>query len=179
MSNNSLQLSMPYIQGGQAQKHITHNEAIRTLDTITQLSVISQAVAPDSGAVEGDRYIVAPGATGEFAGQDGNIAMLETGLWAFFAAQTGWVAHDQSTGGMVVFNGNDWTPTVGGANVTSTDRMGVNATADTTNRLAVSADASLLTHAGAGHQLKVNKSAETDTASLLIQTALTERTAKG
>lgn len=179
MSNNSLQLSMPYIQGGQAQKHITHNEAIRTLDTITQLSVISQATAPNAGAVDGDRYIVAPGATGDFAGQDGNIAMMETGLWAFFAAKTGWVAHDQSTGGMVVFDGNDWTPTVGGANVTSTDRMGVNATADTTNRLAVSSDATLLTHSGNGHQLKLNKAADADTASLLFQTGWSGRAEMG
>jgi len=152
MSNSSLQLSLPYIQGGQAQKHITHNEAIRTLDTVVQLSVVSQATAPDAGAVDGDRYIVAPGATDDFIGQEGNIAMLETGVWAFFAAKTGWVAYDESTGGQVVFNGNDWTPTVGGANVTATDRMGINATADITNRLAVSSDASLLTHAGGGHQ---------------------------
>lgn len=179
MSNNSLQLSMPYIQGGQAQKHITHNEAIRTLDTITQLSVISQAISPDASAVDGDRYIVAPGGTGDFVGQDGNIAMMETGLWAFFTAKTGWVAHDESTGGMVVFNGNDWTPTVGGANVTATDRMGVNATADTTNRLAVAADATLLTHEAAGHQLKINKAAETDTASLLFQTAFSGRAEMG
>ena len=179
MSNNSLQLSMPYIQGGQAQKHITHNEAIRTLDTITQLSVISQATTPDAGAVEGDRYIVAPGASGDFAGQEGNIAMLEGGFWAFFPAKTGWIAHDQSNDGMFVFNGNDWTPTVGGANVTSTDRMGVNATADATNRLAVSSAASLLTHEGNGHQLKINKAAAGDTASLLFQTNWSGRAEMG
>ncbi len=179
MSNSSLQLSLPYIQGGQAQKHITHNEAIRTLDTVVQLSVVSQATAPDAGAVDGDRYIVAPGATDDFIGQEGNIAMLETGVWAFFAAKTGWVAYDESTGGQVVFNGNDWTPTVGGANVTATDRMGINATADTTNRLAVSSDASLLTHAGGGHQIKVNKATTTDTASLLFQTGWSGRAEMG
>lgn len=179
MSNSSLQLALPYIQGGQAQKHVTHNEAIRTLDTVVHLSVVSQATAPDAGAQEGDRYIVAPGGTGDFTGEDGNVAMLETGVWAFFEPRTGWIAFDESTGGTVVFNGNDWTPTVGGANVTSTDRMGVNATADTTNRLAVSAPATLLTGEGAGHQLKINKSAASDTASLLFQTGWSARAEMG
>lgn len=179
MSNSSLQLSLPYIQGGQAQKHVTHNEAIRTLDTVVHLSVVSQATAPDAGALDGDRYIVAPGATGEFDGHEGTVAMRETGVWAFFPARTGWVAYDESTGGQVVFNGNDWTPTVGGANVTSTDRMGINATADTTNRLAISSEASLLSHEGAGHQLKINKATNTDTGSLLFQTGWSGRAEMG
>lgn len=39
-----------------------------------------------------------------------------------------------------------------------------------TNRISSSADATLLSHAGAGHQLKLNKAASGDTASLLYQT---------
>ena len=41
MSEQSPVLSMPYIQPAQAQKHVTHNEALRILDAVTQLSVIS------------------------------------------------------------------------------------------------------------------------------------------
>ena len=40
MSQTSPVLSLPYIQPAQAQKHVTHNEALRILDAITQLSVI-------------------------------------------------------------------------------------------------------------------------------------------
>jgi hypothetical protein len=57
--------------------------------------------------------------------------------------------------------------------------VGVNATADATNRLSVSAPATLLSHEGAGHQLKVNKSADTDTASLLYQTGFSGRAEMG
>ena len=32
-------LGLPYIMAAQAQKHVTHNEAIRSLDTLVQLSV--------------------------------------------------------------------------------------------------------------------------------------------
>ncbi len=49
------------------------------------------------------------------------------------------------------------------------ERWGVNATADTTNRFAVSADASLFNHAGSDHRLKINKNAAGNTASLLFQ----------
>lgn len=46
---------------------------------------------------------------------------------------------------------------------------GVNATADATNRLTMAADATLLTHAGAGNQLKLNKADAAATGSLLYQ----------
>lgn len=46
---------------------------------------------------------------------------------------------------------------------------GVNATADTTNRFAVAADASLFNHAGSNHRLKLNKASAARTASLLFQ----------
>ena len=48
-----------------------------------------------------------------------------------------------------------------------------------TNRLAVSAPATLLTHAGNGHQLKLNKAASGDTASLLYQTNWSGRAEMG
>jgi hypothetical protein len=46
---------------------------------------------------------------------------------------------------------------------------GINTTVDATNRLAVSAAATLFNNAGNGHQIKVNKQALTDTAPLLFQ----------
>lgn len=57
--------------------------------------------------------------------------------------------------------------------------LGVNATADTTNRLSVAAPATLLNHDGNGHQLKLNKAAASDTASLLYQTGFSGRAEMG
>jgi hypothetical protein len=48
--------------------------------------------------------------------------------------------------------------------------LGINATADTTNRLSVSSPVTLLNHDGSDYQLKMNKASETDTVSLLYQT---------
>lgn len=49
------------------------------------------------------------------------------------------------------------------------------AAADATNRLSINAPASLFNHVGAGHQVKVNKAAATDTGSFLFQTGFSGR----
>src|SRR5207244_11572668 len=52
-----------------------------------------------------------------------------------------------------------------GTGFVDADKLGINATADTTNRLAVKSAASLLDNVGNGHQQKINKAAAGDTAS--------------
>src|SRR5680860_745463 len=59
------------------------------------------------------------------------------------------------------------------SNAESVAQLGINAVADATNRLSLSAPASLFNHEGAGHQIKVNKNVAGDTASLLYQTGFT------
>ncbi len=49
------------------------------------------------------------------------------------------------------------------------------AMADATNRLSINSPSSLFNHAGAGHQVKVNKAAATDTGSFLFQTGFSGR----
>jgi len=39
MSETTAHLALPFIMAAQAQKHVTHNEALRILDGIVQLSV--------------------------------------------------------------------------------------------------------------------------------------------
>lgn len=58
----------------------------------------------------------------------------------------------------------------GGGDVNPVPLVGINDTADSTNRLAVSSPATLLSHEGDDHQLKINKAAAADTASVLFQT---------
>ena len=99
MSQNSAILGLPYIQGAQAQKHVTHNEALRTLDAIVQLSVRDASLTtPPGSPAEGDRYIVAPGAAGDWAGRDGDVALFETGVWQFITPLEGWRAWDVAAG---------------------------------------------------------------------------------
>lgn len=41
--DNSRHLNLPFIAPSQAQKHVTHNEAIKRLDKIIHISVIRRA----------------------------------------------------------------------------------------------------------------------------------------
>jgi hypothetical protein len=51
---------LPLIASNQAQKHITHNEALVKVDALIQLAVISQTLtSPPGSPAEGDRYIIA------------------------------------------------------------------------------------------------------------------------
>ena len=170
-------LSLPLIMPAQAQKHVTHNEALRLLDVMVQLAVLNRNLnaAPALPAV-GDRHIVAAGAVGTWAGQVGKIALYTSTGWQFFAPLQGWQAHVLAEGVTVVYAGLAWgLPTA----ASSAPIFGVNATADTTNRLSVQAAATLFSNVGAGHQVKVNKAAIGDTASLLFQTGFSGRAEMG
>ncbi len=172
-------LFLPYILAAQAQKHVTHNEALRKLDALVQISVTDRDLAAAPAApLEGARYIVAAAPTGVWAGHAGKIAAWQDGAWAFYQPRQGWLAWIEDEGIAVVFNGTAWTA-IGGGSVNPTPLVGINATADTTNRLSLSSPASLFNHAGAGHQAKINKNAAADTASLLFQTNFSGRAELG
>ncbi len=178
MSQNSAVLSLPYIQPAQAQKHVTHNEALRQLDMLVQLAVADRdRGAPPAQPATGDRHIVAAPSSGAWAGHEGAIALF-TGDdgWHFAQPLPGWRAWVGAEARLVVWDGSAW---VAATAPEQLPLLGLNATADTTNRLSVAAAATLLSHDGAGHQLKLNKSAETDTASLLFQTGWSGRAEMG
>lgn len=178
MSDTSPILNLPYLQPAQAQKHVTHNEALRLLDAVTQLTVLSATLTtPPGDAPLGARYVAAAPATGDWAGQDGKIALRSETGWQFFAAQAGWRADVTETGQSLRFDGAGWAPVL--PETQNLPVLGVATTANDTNRLAVASDATLLTHAGAGHQLKINKDSAGDTASLLFQTGWSGRAEMG
>src|SRR3990170_6031808 len=201
--NDTPNLVLPYILAAQSQKHVTHNETIRALDALVQMTVLDQNLAvPPASPAEGDRYIVAISPTGAWAGQAKKIAAFQDGAWLFYAPKEGWMTWVADENIAAVYDGASWTPLTAGGGGGVTDHgaltgltdddhpqylnnargdarytpvtpatLGVNATADATNKLAVSTPAVLLNNAGAGIQVKVNKAAAADTASFLFQTA--------
>jgi hypothetical protein len=83
------------------------------------------------------------------------------------------------TGGLRVFAGGVWAGPLAAGDLQNLAGVGVNAASDATNRLAVAAAATLLSHEGAGHQLKINKAGAADTASLLFQSGWSGRAEMG
>ena len=169
MSEISRHLALPYLAAAQAQKHVTHNEALRALDALVQLAVVQTgAETPPESPEEGARYLLGAAPTGVWAGQAGQLALFEAGGWSFFTPKPGWQAWDQGTETALLFDGTAWAP-LAPPLPARLERLGVSTDADATNRLAVAAEATLFTHAGAGHRLTVNKAGPAETASLLFQ----------
>jgi hypothetical protein len=123
---------------------------------------------------------VAANGSGDWTGQDGSIAVYENAAWAFYAHQNGWQAVVRAEGTTLIFNGLDWVGSaIDALALQNVNGVGINTTADDVNRLAVSADATLLSHNGSDHRVVVNKDAPTDTASLLFQTGYSGRAEMG
>lgn len=178
MSDDTPLLNLPLLQPAQAQKHVTHNEALRLLDITVQLAVLDRDLnAPPATPAEGDRYIIGPAPTGAWEGRSGQIAAFWGGLWVFLPPGDGWQARLLDESVTLVHQGGLWSPAV--VVPDTFPRLGIATAPDDTNRLAVAAAASLFTHAGNGHQIKVNKSSPTDTASLLFQTSFSGRAEMG
>ena len=164
-------LALPYIAAAQAQKHVTHNDAVRMLDALLQIGVASRVIiTPPASPANGARYIVPAAALGSWVGWAGRIAAFQDGAWSSFIPQEGFIAWIADEHAAAVYTAGSW------ASLTSQlALLGINATADTTNRLAVSSAASLFNNAGSGHQLKINKASIAATASLLYQTGFSGR----
>jgi len=109
MSDTTTKLLLPYILAAQAQKHVTHNEALRLLDGLVQMSVPDRDLSmPPGSPVEGDRYIVASAATGAWTGWDDDIALFGDGIWFRLPKQVGWRAWVEDEGTLVVWDGSQW-----------------------------------------------------------------------
>jgi hypothetical protein len=91
MAETSPRLLLPWLQAAQAQKHVTHNEALRRLDGLVNLTVEDRSrSAPPANAAEGAAYLVAGGASGLWAGWSGDIALWSDGAWLRLPARPGW-----------------------------------------------------------------------------------------
>jgi hypothetical protein len=101
--------ALPVIEAAQAQKHVTHNDALTLLDVLMQLAVESRTlVVPPGSPVEGACYIPAAGATGAWSGWDGQIAAFSGGGWVRIAPVSGlkaWVKAERLT---VTYEDNVW-----------------------------------------------------------------------
>jgi len=181
--NDTPNLKMPNIAAAQAQKHVTHNEALRVLDAIIQLSVNDRDLtAAPLSPVDGARYIVAAAATGTWAGKDQQIAAWQDNAWSYYVPQEGWLAWVADEDKLLAWDGTVWSEVSSGGGGGSTllnpadgGLIGINATASTTNRLSVSSPATLFNHEGNGHQQKINKNTAGDTASQLYQSGFSGR----
>lgn len=103
-------LSLPYIVTAQAQKEVTHNDALNRLDAFVTPVVADIASAPPGSPAEGDLYIVGASATGDFAGQEDNLAQYLTGGWVFYTPFKWMDAFVEADDSRYAWDGSTWVP---------------------------------------------------------------------
>lgn len=167
-------LGLPLIDGAQAQKHVTHNEALDILDAVIQIAVRDRnRTAPPDNPAEGARHIVAAGASGAWGGQVDSIAHFSAGGWDFRAPHPGWCAWSIADRAMLVFDGTAWfdVRTLALDNLT---RLGINTAAGAPNLLSVRSNAALIAaiaaaDGGSGDvRLQLSKESAVGTASVVF-----------
>jgi hypothetical protein len=180
MTEQTARLRLPYILPSQAQKHVTHNEALQRLDAIVQLVVKDVVAAPPDNAPEGDCFLLSLDAAGDWAGKGGKLAFRQDSAWLLIAPQPGWTAWFASEGKQRVLRDGAWRDMPLPAAATL-KRLGIGTEADDTNRLALAAPASLFTHTeeNGNHRMTVNKATKADTGSLLFQSGWSGRAEMG
>lgn len=94
----SARLALPLLQAGQAQKDITHNEALTRLDLAVAAAVKDAGgnvppAAPDEGAC----WLVGPAPTGDWAGHAATLAGWTAGGWRFVVPTEGMTVWNEAS----------------------------------------------------------------------------------
>lgn len=99
-------LGLPFLFAGQAQKEIFVNEALSRLDLLVHASVVDEVSQPPSAPQPGQCWLVGPGATGEWSGEDGHLAGWVGDAWQFAVPRPGMAVWDSATDQRLFFDGS-------------------------------------------------------------------------
>lgn len=101
--------ALPLLFAGQAQKEIQHNEALALVDALLHGQVESADLsAPPGAPAVGQCWIVAAGASGDWSGRAGSIALWTDGGWRFVAARSGIRVAAADRDHALFFDGAEW-----------------------------------------------------------------------
>lgn len=186
MTTTTPRASVPLLSAAQAQKHVTHNEALLELDALLCCRILDRDLtAPPASPADGDIYLVKATATGTWAGRDGAIAYAIDGGWRFYQPFAGLIAYVADELAMLVFTGSGWTDLASTLDLQNLPLLGVNTNADATNKFALKSNAALfaaLEAASGGSDdihAVLSKSATAKDAALVLQDGFSTRALLG
>jgi hypothetical protein len=180
--SDTLRLDLPLLAAGQAQKHVTHNDALMDLDALVQLSAVARdALSPPSSPAEGEIWLLGPAPLGAWAGRGGELAERRDGGWIFHAPRPGWIAWVEDDETLLVHDGTGWRGALDGGAPALLRRFGLATTADAANPFAAKLNNALwtaLTAAEGGDgdlRLTLDKEAAGNVLSLVFQSGYSGR----
>ncbi len=104
--------AFPFLRPGQAQKEFFVNQAFAISDLLHHTAVAGETAVPPLSPTDGEAWLVAGGASGEWTGHDGEIAGRLAGLWVFLPPVAGMRVYDRASGQFLLFNGVWQRPTL-------------------------------------------------------------------
>lgn len=108
MTEATYRHGLPLLQAGQAQKEVTHNEALVMLDLLAHPAVEEALASPPAEPQPGRAWLVQEGAGGDWTGRDGALALWTAGGWRFAPARAGMLVWQKAAGGFMWFDGAQW-----------------------------------------------------------------------
>ena len=104
--SETVRLSLPLLSAGQAQKEVTHNEAVLAVDRLLHLAIRTRTLAaPPAAPVAGDCYIVAAAGSSVWTGRTAQIASFDGFGWTYIAPVRGMLAWIVDEAAFAVFDG--------------------------------------------------------------------------
>ena len=108
--SDSTNLQHPYLDGAQAQKHVTVNEGLRKLDALVLLAVEDKDLSsPPGSPSDGARYVPAATASGLWSGKENYVAHYVDGAWEFYSPREGFTAYMRDEDRFYFYDGSAWT----------------------------------------------------------------------
>lgn len=104
-TSTTARFALPNLFPGQAQKEFFVNESLARLDAVLHPAIEAEMPGPPASPVDGQAWLVANGAAGDWAGHEGKLAAWQSGGWIFVAPVDGMIIFDRSTGGSLAFTG--------------------------------------------------------------------------
>lgn len=108
---DTTRLQLPLIAAAQAQKHVTHNEAIMRLDGLVQMTALSYTTNVQPGSPsDGDLYLLPAGKTGtDWDGYSNHaVAHRYDGIWHQYHPSQGWLCFVRDTASLYYYTGSQW-----------------------------------------------------------------------
>lgn len=84
---------LPELIQNQSQPHVPINKALNILDGLIHLAIIDRDLSSPPSASDGDVYLVAGGASGDWAGYEGHLAISYSSGWYFVYPVSGILAY--------------------------------------------------------------------------------------
>ena len=118
---SSARYSLPFLAASQAQKEITHNEALLRIDALLHPVAEAELANPPvilAGTDAGKCWLIANSAVGEWQGKGGQIAYWTGGSWRFLTPVEGMPIRNRAQSVDWVRTATGWTAPTAIANVT-------------------------------------------------------------